>query len=103
MAKSKGKAKVARDTSFEDGVEELEQIIERIESGEIGLEESLTHYERGMALIQHCKTVLADCEQRVEDLTKELQAADTQQDAAAAGDAADSQDADAGADEDVPI
>jgi exodeoxyribonuclease VII small subunit len=73
MAKSKGTPKVAKTVSFEQGVEELEEIIERIESGEIGLQESLTHYERGMALVQHCQTVLSDCEQRVEDLTRELQ------------------------------
>lgn len=75
MAKGKGTSKVAKSVTFEAGVEELEEIIERIESGEIGLQESLSHYERGMALIQHCKAVLGECEQRVEDLTRELQTA----------------------------
>ncbi len=99
MSKSKGKPKVARDLSFEQGVEELEEIIERIESGEVGLEESLSHYERGMALIQHCKTVLADCEQRVEDLTRELRRSEAEE---AEGDEA-SDDAEDGDDEELPL
>ncbi len=92
MAKSKGTSKVAKSLTFEQGVEELEEIIERIESGEIGLQESLTHYERGMALVQHCQTVLSDCEQRVEDLTKELQST---QDADEGEESDESEDADA--------
>jgi exodeoxyribonuclease VII small subunit len=54
--------------SYEHAVTELEAIIDRIESGEIGLEESVKAYERGVALQAHCKAILARAEQRVTEL-----------------------------------
>lgn len=53
---------------------QLEQIIERIESGEIGLEKSISEYERGVGLIRRCREVLERAEQRVEELTSQMQA-----------------------------
>ncbi len=58
--------------SFEDALTDVESIIERIESGQIGLEESLGEYERGVALINHCRTVLLKAQQRVDDLTAKM-------------------------------
>ena len=58
--------------SFEEAMNQLETLIERIESGEVGLEESIAEYERGVKLIQRCKGVLAASEQRVEELSKQL-------------------------------
>ncbi len=55
--------------AYEAAVEELEGIIERIEAGEIGLEESLAQYERGAALLRRCREILAQAEQRVTELT----------------------------------
>ena len=57
--------------SFESMIESLEQIIERIEGGEVGLEQSIAEYEKGMALIKRCREVLTKAEQRVEELGKE--------------------------------
>lgn len=57
------------DLSYEDAVAQVEQIADRIESGEIGLEDSLKQYERGMALIRHCRAILDRAEQRVSELT----------------------------------
>ncbi len=54
--------------SYEQAIAELEAIIDRIESGEIGLEESVKAYERGVALQAHCKAILARAEQRVTEL-----------------------------------
>jgi exodeoxyribonuclease VII small subunit len=62
--------------SFEEAMERLEALIERIESGEIGLEESIAAYERGVGLIQRCKGVLAASEQRVEELSQQLRKQD---------------------------
>ena len=59
---------------FERAIEQVEQIIERIESGEIGLERSVTEYERGVALIRRCREALSNAEQRVEELTARMQA-----------------------------
>ncbi len=50
-------------------MDELESIVQRIERGEIGLEESLAQYERGVKLINRCKEVLSQAEQRVEELS----------------------------------
>lgn len=58
---------------FESAVEQIEKIIERIESGEIGLEESIAQYERGVGLIRRCRQVLDRAEQRVEELTGQMQ------------------------------
>lgn len=56
--------------SFEESLAQLEGLIERIESGEIGLEQSLAEYERGMALIGRCEEILKKAEQRVQELNR---------------------------------
>jgi len=64
--------------TFEQAIEQLEQLIEKIESGEVGLEQSLKHYEQGTELIKRCRSILDSAEQRVAELTEsetgELQA-----------------------------
>lgn len=54
--------------TFEQAMAELESIIQRIESGSIGLEQSLAEYEKGVAIIRQCRAVLERAEQRVERL-----------------------------------
>src|SRR5690606_19581120 len=66
MAKGEPKIEQLR---YEQAVERLEQLIERIESGEIGLEESLQQYETGMALIQRCRAILTQAERKIAELT----------------------------------
>ena len=56
--------------SFEDALQELEQILADIEAGELGLEESLIKYERGNFLIHHCRGVLNTAEKQIELLSK---------------------------------
>jgi exodeoxyribonuclease VII small subunit len=60
--------------SFDEALEEIEQIVARIESGEVGLEKSISEYERGAALIKACRDTLQRAEQRVRDLTAQMQA-----------------------------
>ena len=55
--------------TFEEALERLEAIVERIETGEAGLEESLADYERGVALIARCRKVLDVAEQRLDELS----------------------------------
>lgn len=62
-----------KQATFEAQMEELESLIERIESGEIGLEDSIKAYERGVDLIKNCRGVLGQAEQRVEELSRKLQ------------------------------
>lgn len=66
MAKSKSEDKPVK---FEEAVEQLESIIDRIESGEVGLEDCLAQYERGMALIKQCRAILTKAEQRIAELS----------------------------------
>lgn len=60
----------AESPGFEASLSQLESLIERIESGEIGLEQSIAEYERGMTLITRCREILEKAEQRVEELNR---------------------------------
>jgi exodeoxyribonuclease VII small subunit len=55
--------------SFETAFAELEAIIAQLDSGELGLEESVTLFERGRALSEHCQALLDKAELRVKQLT----------------------------------
>ena len=64
--------------SFEEAIKELTNIVGKIEQGQIPLQDSLQQYERGMALIQHCRTILQKAEKRIEKISE--QEAKSQQD-----------------------
>lgn len=53
---------------FEDAMARLEAIVESIERGEVGLEESIKQFEEGMGLIQRCRSVLSDAELKIRRL-----------------------------------
>jgi len=56
--------------TYEQAVARLQEIIERIEAGEVGLEEeSLQQYERGMAMIKRCQAILDRAEAKIRKLT----------------------------------
>ena len=55
--------------SFEAALKELEEIVGRLEQGRIGLEESISIYERGERLKAHCEKMLKDAEARIEKIT----------------------------------
>ena len=57
--------------SFEEAITGLTDIVGKIEQGQIPLQDSLEQYERGMAMIKHCRTILQKAEQRIEKITKE--------------------------------
>lgn len=52
--------------SFEAALKELEDIVSRLEQGEVDLEDSITLYERGQALKAHCEKKLRAAESRLE-------------------------------------
>lgn len=56
--------------SFEQAIKELGSIVGKIEQGEIPLQDSLTQYERGMALIKHCQAILQKAEKRIEKISE---------------------------------
>ncbi len=56
--------------SFEAGLEELEQIVKQMESGELPLDRALDLFERGMRLSDECRKQLEEAETRVEILVR---------------------------------
>ena len=67
--KTASKAKPDKSLSFEDALEELEKMVETMESGQLPLEELITNYERGAQLISHCESVLGDARKRLHLIT----------------------------------
>lgn len=51
---------------YEEAVEELESIVERMERGDGALEDTLREYARGDALVRRCRQILEQAEQRIE-------------------------------------
>jgi exodeoxyribonuclease VII small subunit len=62
---------------FEDALKELEDIVNRMERGDLKLEESLQLFERGVALAQQCRASLESAELRVRQLLGEGAAKDS--------------------------
>jgi exodeoxyribonuclease VII small subunit len=54
--------------SFEDALAQLEKIVERLEQGNVALEESIQQYERGEKLRDHCQRLLGAAEAKVEKI-----------------------------------
>ncbi len=54
--------------SFEDTLAELEQLVNRLERGDISLEEALQAFERGVNLTRSCQKALQEAEQKVQIL-----------------------------------
>ncbi len=55
---------------FESALAELEQIVARLERGDLSLEESLRQFERGVALTRSCQRALRQAEQKVTALSR---------------------------------
>jgi exodeoxyribonuclease VII small subunit len=72
MAKEEAKNDVGK-LSFEQAIKELTGIVGKIEQGEIALADSLQQYEKGMALIKHCRKILQEAEKRIEKIAEESQ------------------------------
>ena len=58
---------------FEQSLEELEQLVAKMEAGDLTLEESLSAYERGVGLYRQCQQALEQAELRVKLLTDPAQ------------------------------
>jgi len=69
MAKPATKHLDIKDMSFEKALKELESIVGRLERGDVELEESISIYERGEALKDHCDRLLKQAEAKVEKIT----------------------------------
>lgn len=66
----------ADELSFEAAERELRAIIERLETGNVDVDEAIALWERGEALFTICRTLLETAEGKVEELEKAVQAAE---------------------------
>lgn len=57
-----------KDLSFEQALEELETIVEKLEAGDAPLEQSISIYQRGAELKAHCETKLKNAQLKVEKI-----------------------------------
>jgi exodeoxyribonuclease VII small subunit len=60
--------------TFEQAQAELERIVERLERGDVGLEELTSLWERGEELYRRCAGQLADAQGKIEELARRLDA-----------------------------
>lgn len=62
------KKTTATEPDFEQSLAELEKLVSRLEKGDLGLEDSLKQFERGIELTRHCQSALKAAELRVKKL-----------------------------------
>jgi exodeoxyribonuclease VII small subunit len=62
--------KIPEKPDFEASLKELETLVETMEKGDLSLEDSLGHFERGVQLSRTCQQALKEAEQKVEILMK---------------------------------
>lgn len=58
--------------SFEQAIDELDQLVRKMESGELSLDESIAAYRRGAELARYCQARLASAEQEIRQLEGDL-------------------------------
>ena len=68
MVKASATTTSATQPSFESALQELEAIVQAMETGNAPLEESLAAYERGIALLRHCQETLGAAERKLQIL-----------------------------------
>lgn len=59
-----------KDLSFESGIKLLEELVAKVESGTLPLEQSMLSYERGVSLMNHLRSILTGAEQKLKILQK---------------------------------
>jgi exodeoxyribonuclease VII small subunit len=68
---------VSSEPTFESARRELEQIVQRLESGDAALDEAIALWERGEALYRFCLGKLDSAQGKIEDLANRVEAAET--------------------------
>ncbi|SFJ79226.1 exodeoxyribonuclease VII small subunit [Jannaschia pohangensis] len=58
-----------KDMSFEQALQELERVVNQLDSGDVPLEDSIKLYERGALLKARCEAKLKEAEEKVEQIT----------------------------------
>jgi exodeoxyribonuclease VII small subunit len=62
--------KTKEDISFEEAMKQLNEVVDSLESGVLGLEESLEGFEKGMLLVRICQKKLEDAETKIAQLVE---------------------------------
>lgn len=70
QSNGKGENKLSNNTDFEASLLELEKIVEKLEGGEISLDESIKLFEKGMELSNDCRKTLDTARQKIITLTE---------------------------------
>ncbi len=60
----------AAQPSFEESLDRIEEIVERLESGDLPLDESLSLFQEGVALSRRCQKTLDEAEKKIEELVR---------------------------------
>jgi exodeoxyribonuclease VII small subunit len=68
---AKRKTDEQTELSFEERLARLDQIVTKLESGDVGLDESLKLYAEGAGLIKDCRKTLAEAEKKIAKLTED--------------------------------
>ncbi len=71
MPKPRASADPSQELSFEQALERLEQIAERLEAGDLELEAALAEFEQGVGLARRCAEQLRGAERRIEVLSQD--------------------------------
>lgn len=61
----KRKGTTMKENNFETKMEELENVVTKLEKGDMSLDESLTNFEKGMKLSKECNKMLEDAEKKI--------------------------------------
>lgn len=67
-------------SNFEQSLQSLEEIVHKLEEGELSLEDSLHAFEQGVKLARQCQKTLNEAELKVEKITQEMMGGDKQSD-----------------------
>jgi len=62
--------KLSQKNSFEQALKELEDAADRLESGDLGLDDSIKEFEKGIKLARYCQQKLEEAERKIEILQK---------------------------------
>ncbi|HXF59692.1 MAG TPA: exodeoxyribonuclease VII small subunit [Candidatus Saccharimonadales bacterium] len=64
--------------SFETMMKRLEELVHKMERGDLSLDESIRSFEEGIRLVKQCTSVLGEAEKRIQRLTEQGVVADTE-------------------------
>lgn len=72
MAKLSKYLKIVEKLSFEEALQELEKIVDTLESGKVSFKDSVELYEKGIILKKHCAYMLDSAKLQIQQITKDV-------------------------------